>query len=211
MRIIAFDGNVFVGKSTLLGELSGQVDGRVIPEHSFFVEQVPTDGIYEQCSIQTQEVYLKAESLRVPLIGIGTNLLDRSYISLVAHTYAVNKLRIVDMRRDFLEMLMSAMENGNVIIPDAYIVVRCRYAIAKSRFALGHEKKGTDDLYVSKEYFSAVDEFNSRWLSIHGGIEIDTSNSYSTQQLDGLRTAIFSRQKSGLEQLVDNIQECLFT
>ncbi len=210
MRIIAFDGNVFVGKSTLLGKLSERIDGMVIPEHSFFVGQVPVDGTHKQCSIQTQEVYLKAESSRVPLIGIGTNLLDRSYLSLVAHTYAVNKLRIVDMRRDFLGMLMSAMENGRVIIPDAYIVVRCGYAIAKSRFVLGCEEKGTDDLYISKEYFSAVDEFNSRWLSVHGGFEIDTSNNYSTKQFDELRTALFSRKKAGLEQLVDNLRECLF-
>lgn len=207
---VSFDGNVFVGKSTVVSELSKYFGGTIIPEHSYFIESVPSisegSGV-----IATQKRYLEAELLRTGLVTAGVNFLDRSFLSILAHTYAIYKMGVADIRSDFLKLLLLSISKDEIIIPDVFIFIRCRYDVAKSRFMNGRQEKGTSDLYISEEYYSAIDVFNSTWLAIYGGVEVDTSEDLSVDSYGLLHKRILSEQSPviKLQCIEQYIRSCM--
>lgn len=208
---VSFDGNVFVGKSTIISELSKSLGGVIIPDHSYFIESVPF--ISEGSGVMaTQQRYLQVELLRTEFATEEViNILDRSFLSLLAHTYAIYKMCVADIRSDFLKLLLLSISKNEIIIPDVFVFIRCRYDVAKSRFMNGCQEKGTDSLYISKEYYSAVDIFHSRWMAIYGGVEVDTSENLSTGSYEILFKQIFSERHPAvrLQRLEQGIRLCL--
>jgi len=185
--IISLDGNVFTGKTTLCNILSKGNSCNVILEYSDFIRE--TDKLSQKFSFLEHKKYLKLDIIRKKYLKNGINFLDRSFVSLSAHIYAVYKIGITDFREKHINLLNTFLYNGKIIIPNYYISVTCNYNCVKKRFFLEKEscnKKGTPEFFINKNYFLAINEFNILWQkNIKNGLIINTNHSFKkTNQID---------------------------
>jgi len=161
--IVAFDGNVFVGKTTLINHLSSQMKCQLIPEHSFFVNKIEERKKYSP-ELAEHLRYLRVDHQRIKMIKKGVNLLDRSFISLSAHVYALYASFGVDLRERHLAILKRFLFEKKIIVPDFYVFVYCEWKVARKRFLNNvYDDRGTPDVFFSKKYFSGVEKFNLLW------------------------------------------------
>jgi len=178
--IIAFDGNVFTGKTSLIEKLHQVEKSSVIPEHSHFLVDIATG----KDAWDIQKKYLDVERHRCEyLSNISSEkliLLDRSFVSMAAHVAALNVSRGIDIRSRFLRELVRDIRSGEVIIPGIFLFIRCDYGIIKAR-ALKDFVKNTDPFYYEQKYLEVVDNFNGRWQERFPGLIIDTDASQSVQ------------------------------
>ncbi|MFA6594416.1 MAG: hypothetical protein WCT16_04150 [Candidatus Buchananbacteria bacterium] len=162
---IAFDGNVFTGKTTLIKKITQTGRYAVVPEYPCYISKVKN---IPACPVEFREhySYLLADSLRQKDLSSEINLLDRSFVSLAAHIYALYKIGRVDWRKNHLAAFSELLEQKSIIIPDFFVFVFADYKTAKERFSADQclsENKGTSPLFIEPDYFSAVDEFNRLW------------------------------------------------
>jgi deoxyadenosine/deoxycytidine kinase len=190
--IIAFDGNVFSGKTSLIEKLHGLGKSGVIPEHSYFLENVSS----EEDAWSVQKKYINTEGKRheyLSHLSAGSLiLLDRSFVSMAAHVSALWTMRGIDIRSHFLHEIVSRIHSNNVIVPDKFCFVMCDYKIIRRR-ALKDTSKNTDRFYYAQNYLEAIDAFNRRWQEHFQGIVIDTSTDDSVQ----------SGKQAAIQQLAD--------
>jgi len=176
--IISLDGNVFVGKTTLCNILSKKNNYNVVLEYSSFIKKI--DKPSQQFSFLEHKRYLQVDIIRKKYLRDGINFLDRSFVSLSAHIYALYKIGIADFRKKHINLFNKLLDNDGIIIPDYYIFVNCDYNSVKKRFFLEKEicdKKETPEFFINKNYYLAINEFNSLWQkSIKNGLSVDTSN-----------------------------------
>lgn len=175
--IIAFDGNVYTGKSTVISKLSERLNGNLVNEYSYFIPKKVTK--YQDYS-KKQEEYLKIDSQRIiSLSGQKINLLDRSFVSLTAHVLALYKQNIVDIRLDFLNKLTKLILNNKIIIPTILVHISCDYDTALRRFRkneLTKNAKNTTEDLMNEKYYSYIAEFNDYFGSFFPSIKIETTN-----------------------------------
>ncbi|MFH0892111.1 MAG: hypothetical protein V1867_05015 [Candidatus Falkowbacteria bacterium] len=173
--IIAFDGNVFAGKTAVIGRFASRIKANLIDEHTFFVDKIKDEGKYSP-ALREHFRYLRVDRLRRRMIKRGINLLDRSFVSLSAHVYALYAASGIDLREPHLEILEKLLRHKAIIIPDLYVFVSCERKIAKKRF-LDDWRSGigrrTPKLFIGKKYFSAVEKFNLGWQKEVNGCRID--------------------------------------
>jgi len=171
--IISFDGNVFTGKTSVIKKLSERCDFNYIPEHSDFLDKIIYEKISDNHSINEQLRYIKIDSLRQGLIAKSVNLLDRSFLSMSAHVYALLETGKMDIRKWYIDKLQEYLDSGKIIIPDKYVYATCDYGVIKRRFD-NDTAKGTNDIYVEKEYFNSIDKFNKIVLKKLPSFNVDT-------------------------------------
>lgn len=172
--IISFDGNVFVGKTTIISNLSSKFGFNKIPEYSDFLNGISLNRDYKNEHKNNQEKYLMVDKERIDLIKDGINLLDRSFVSMSAHVYALNKINDIDIRDFYITRLDIYLSKKEIIIPNKYIIILSTHKIAYKRFTDGHSVKGTEPKYINKDYFNYINEFNLRWLELASGLMINS-------------------------------------
>lgn len=162
--IAAFDGNVFSGKTTLIKTLNINLEYNVILEHAFFLGQsFPSAGTEFDMAKNTQEKYLVAEKKRCTnVLSSYDNLLDRSFVSMCAHVFAIWQVHGVDIRKWYLSEFVLRVRNGNIVVPDKYVFVDCHIETIQRRFNL-NPGRNTDVMYVHKDYCNAISRFNRLW------------------------------------------------
>lgn len=172
--IIAFDGNVFAGKTTLIKSLADRIACRCLAEQTFFIDQIKKGKKY-QSAFKRHLEYLQVDGLRIKMMGRGLNLLDRSFVSLSAHVYALFYSSGVDLRARHLKVLRWLLNKKKIIIPDLYVFVPCSRKTALTRFTAErrHGGRGTAEMFIEKKYFSAVEKFNLLWQKglTEGGVK----------------------------------------
>lgn len=179
--IVSFDGNVYCGKTTIINKLAKK--SCKIKEYCNYLDKINKEKRFNNRWLNTQLRYLKIDAQRNKnLNNFEINLLDRSFISLCAHVWALYRLRKTDIRKEFLEFLKKYMLEDKIILPDIFVHVTCDYSIAKNRF-IQNEKtkhaKGTDRLLINKHYFFFVNEFNELWSQkLQQSITIDTNKKF---------------------------------
>jgi len=174
--IIAFDGNVFTGKTSLIKALSVMTDSVVINEHSDFLdaEVLNHDITSREAAISLQLKYLDAEERRCNRLKPNKmNLVDRSFVSMAAHIFALNHIHGVDIREWFLQEIQERIESKKVMIPDVFCFVKCERNIIIKRV---HENnsRNTASTYYAGEYLDAIEYFNQNWADRVGSLTIDT-------------------------------------
>lgn len=133
--IIALDGNVFVGKTTLCNIFSKKNNYNVVLEYSDFINKTKNKS-FKQVSFLEHSKYLKLDNIRKKYLKNNINFVDRSFVSLSAHIYALYKNGIADFRREHINMFHQLLKNNYIIIPNCYVFVTCNYNCAKKRFLL---------------------------------------------------------------------------
>ncbi|MEA3272595.1 MAG: hypothetical protein U9P90_02915 [Patescibacteria group bacterium] len=161
--IISFDGNVFTGKTTIISKLSSKYGFNKIVEYCDILKNIPLKDTHDSVYKNEQVRYLKVDKKRMLQIHNGTNLLDRSFISMSAHVYAIYKKGLFDMRLFYLKELEFYFNKNEIIIPNKYIIVSCSYKTALKRYKLNNAIKKTGRKYIDKEYFDYIDIFNEMW------------------------------------------------
>lgn len=178
--IFSFDGNVFAGKTSLVNSAAEISGGQPIGEYGIFLKRVAASRCKNK-HLAKQIEYLRAESIRQMLIRPGkTIFLDRSFVSLAAHVFALYKRKSADIRKSFLNRLKAHIKAGEVSIPDVYFFVDIPYPVAKGRFAKGAKNKKTAALYIERDYFGYIEEFNRRWAKLARGIILDGTDFQSS-------------------------------
>lgn len=178
--IIAFDGNVFSGKTCFIESLRALHAVTVISEHSHFLD----DARLIEDDWSTHMEYIEAETRRVnclpDTVAGRPILLDRSLVSMAAHVSALFTTRSIDLRGRCLDELLARIQSKRVILPDKFCFVVCDYAILQDR-ALKDTAKRTDRFYYDNGYLEAIDAFNHAWQRHFSGIVIDTSTDDSVR------------------------------
>lgn len=175
--IIAFDGNVFSGKTSLIRTLAPLCDSNIIDEHSFFLKtEIPIHAVTnEETAISLQLKYIDAENRRQSKLNAKKlNLLDRSFVSMAAHVFTLNSVQKIDMRDWFLMEIEKRMKLGEAIIPDIFCFIKCSHKTIQKR-ALVNQSRSTDKIYYKDDYLSAIERFNQMWIDKVKGITIDTN------------------------------------
>ncbi len=172
--IISFDGNVYAGKTTLVEALAEHFGCTAIREHSLYLPYIPLLSHFGDADLDIQLRYLMVDHLRKSDLGCGVNFLDRSFVSICAHVYAMYRIGQPDIRRRFFEIFST--EIGNQLIPERYCFVSCDYPVSLGRCDETNNDHGTDFLYLTEDYSRAVAVFNGRWIEYFGGMIIDVSN-----------------------------------
>lgn len=182
IMLIAVDGNVFSGKTILLKNLSKRIGGNIICEYSEYLKRIdktPAPGRHD--SIDTHQSYIDLDRERKIDLKKGINLLDRSFVSLSAHVYALFKKTKVDLRDKHLNLLNLAVNANNVLIPDIYIFLKCDRGTCLERYfddKSSDHQKHTDSIFIDEEYFSFINKFNVTWqdLIAEKGVTIDNND-----------------------------------
>jgi deoxyadenosine/deoxycytidine kinase len=186
--IAAFDGNVFTGKTSLIGAVHSLLDSNIIGEQGSFL--TPNVNFLEPNTMENacylQRAYLRAEERRAPLAIKGVlNLLDRSFVSMAAHVSALKAARSIDIQDWFFDELVKLMSADKIIVPDVFCFVRCDFDLANSR-ARNDRSRNTGRLYLEKTYFHAVEDFNSAWSKKFPSVMVDTSKVLPIRLAEGI-------------------------
>ncbi len=170
--IVSFDGNVFVGKTHLINNIASTSSCfNKILEYSFFLNKIKNNNIYNHYANE-QLKYVMVDALRQKNLKTGINLVDRSFVSMSAHVYALFYINSTDIRSLYVKKLKSCLEREKIIIPDKFIYVTCSYNTAKTRFAKEWFKKNTGEIYINKKYFAAIEKFNCLWAQYASSLVI---------------------------------------
>ncbi|PIS07519.1 hypothetical protein COT78_03220 [Candidatus Berkelbacteria bacterium CG10_big_fil_rev_8_21_14_0_10_43_13] len=185
---IAFDGNVFVGKTTFLKKLAKEKSFNYIPEHSDFLK-VSNSAIEHRKTLPAAHLdFVRSDFLRIEYLKDGVNLLDRSFVSFSAFTYAFERMGQLDMRENFLGLLQDMLQKQRIVIPTHYIHLKSNYEIARQRF-VQNKKQQTPDFLIEKFFFDYFDLYCKRWIQKAGGKEVEIlDENESIEALDFIST-----------------------
>lgn len=178
--IIAFDGNVFSGKTALARALARAIDADVVAEHS---DCVDLHGASDTRTVHDR--YINTEVMRAKRHAGSRKsiILDRSAVSLCAHAYATYRLGGEDLRRRTITRLRAMADDDTIIIPDVLFHTVCSHATIISRWNDSGGAicaKNTAAALLTKEYQAHIDYFVQQCVSALGGVQICTDLSFDT-------------------------------
>ncbi|MCP1311570.1 hypothetical protein [Paenibacillus tyrfis] len=161
--IVAIDGNVYTGKTTLCQYLKSK---------GFFTvaEYEPIVG-RTLSRIEIQKMYVDQEQHRMRQMmrelrnGQQIFVLDRSFLSLSAHVKCLLLLEGIDIRESFIDYLEFQLKAGQVIIPRLFIYLQNRWDILYRRYLRGEasvQAKGTPTDLIRPEYYQCIDAFHQK-------------------------------------------------
>ena len=180
--IIAFDGNVYTGKTTLIKALSKKIHANIVSEYSEYFNEAKKQSKKRMDHLKIQLEYLKLDQKRrTSLSSKQMNLLDRSFISLFAHVWATYNAGI-DIRRETLKEFAIFLKRNKIIIPTIYVDVYSPLDIVKERLSQNKKLrilKNTADYLIEEDYFNSIQIFNERIFRLLPSLRINTASSLS--------------------------------
>lgn len=167
--IIGLDGNVYTGKTSILKY------ARKVNRMNTINEYIPFPGIENSlhCSIEAQYHYFDQDKYRIQEISkIQYNkiIVDRTFLSILANTYAQYKLGHFDMRAHVFEILNKKLLYQEILLPDVYIHLKKIYSDIVHDFQVGENgvnRKGTSKILIDCMYCHYIDEFLSNFQNLY--------------------------------------------
>ena len=186
LRVIAVDGNVNAGKTTLLKQLcsvAAAAQPQYLPEHSNLLCQVTQ--IPEESDVRGQGRYLQTERIRLSLLRdspAGLFLLDRSFVSILAHTLATTPGHS-DSRSWLVSRLSSLVGRAQVCIPHCFVFIDVPYSISRARYLANTAEKGTPAELIDPGYFECLRRIYLRWATLVGGHALSSPEEFDLSSL----------------------------
>jgi len=211
--IIAFDGNVFTGKTSLIEALSLLCVATKIDEPGYFLKSnISSHSVTsKEMAVSLQFKYLEAEKDRCVMLDMdGTNFLDRSFVSMAAHVFALYRIHGIDIRAWFLQEIQERIKSKNVVIPDAFCFIKCSHNLIRKRIS-ENSSRNTDPLYYAENYLCAIDDFNNEWSTKAGGTIIDTGTLIPIRLAEILKKQVSVSNRGGLntQHICDHLRDIL--
>lgn len=175
--IVTFDGNVYSGKTTLAEALARKINANIIGEYSQYFDENYKKRNTKKDYFDIQKEYLLTDKKRKPsLLNNRINILDRSFISLFAHVWAVYKAGI-DIRKKTLKEFTLLLREDEIIVPTFFVNAGCPYTLAKERLIYDKRlsNKNTARYLIQEDYFYSIQQFNKRILEMLPSLQIDTT------------------------------------
>ena len=148
--IISIDGNVYLGKTSLITQLIDTFCWECVEEYDTDVDILESLEYHSR-----QDYYFGLEKERLQFLSKPRLILDRSYLSFMAHAYAFDRLEEADLFSYTLSLLKHNIK-GNVLQMDKmlFFVQNGKY----DRYYDIHQKTGEEILY-DDTYRQYIDEF----------------------------------------------------
>lgn len=187
-KIITFDGNVCTGKTSIISELAKRNGWKKIDEYSIFFNNKKMLRSNKDYLIN-QKKYLLVDKIRKKSVSeLNINLLDRSFVSTSAHVWALYRQGIVDIRKEYFNLLCELIDGKFIILPDVFVYVISDYNTIKKR-CKNRQKTTTKNkkLYTGTKYYIEVDyvkyisEFNKRFNREKKSLIINTDKLNATE------------------------------
>lgn len=205
-KIIALDGNVYTGKTSIINELARDEHMEVLQEYSSFFNEMDFRYLSQ---IELQKKYLEAEKIRKSKLSSKKDtLLDRSIISQAGFIYASYKLTNFDLRQEFLSFLKQMQKDNELIIPSLFVHIKCDFKTLEKRYLHGEKSettKNTDFKLSSKEYCGLFDEFISKFADI----TVNTTDLTVKEAKQKLMDFLVKWNKSSDEDIIKKIEYLL--
>lgn len=148
--IVAIDGNVNTGKTSLLKSMMKKYDE--------FCAAEEYEIINEENPFKRQFLYMIQDESRIGNCENNT-ILDRSIISLSAYVFWLYKEQNIDIRSEFYSAYINSIARGKNEVPNRVIICRQKYDNIVSSYETNRLIKGTLPVYVEREYFDIQEEF----------------------------------------------------
>lgn len=148
--IVAIDGNVNTGKTSLLKN--------IMKRYPEFCAADEYEIINEENPFKRQFLYMIQDESR---IGNSENntILDRSIISLSAYAFWLFKIQNIDIRSEFHSAYINSLAKGKNKVPNRVIICSQKYDAIVSSYETNRLIKGTAPVYVEREYIDIQEEF----------------------------------------------------
>ena len=157
--IISVDGNVYLGKTTFLSTLQ-----QALSQESVIIEEYDTqiNELENKSHHEKQKYYFGLEAERVKLAASCQQsllLLDRSFLSILAHSYAMSRIEKIDYFTGTLNLWVEHVKQGCVLIPDWYLFFLQEHPQRQYKDV---DEKGGEDILYDILYREEIDAFFQR-------------------------------------------------
>ena len=154
--IISVDGNVYLGKTTFLFNLQ-----KVLCQESVIIEEYNTklEDLENKSHHEKQKYYFDLEAERFKIAAIYKEpllLLDRSFLSILAHSYAMSRLEKTNYFTETLNLWLEHVKRRCVLIPDQYLFFLQEDAERQYKDV---DKKGGESILYDISYREQIDIF----------------------------------------------------
>lgn len=173
--IVSIDGNVNTGKTTLASVMQERYSGFSVAKEYRIVE--------ENDVLQRQILYMLQDEERIGRKKSDL-ILDRSIISLFGYAYWMFRENEIDIRKELYNEYIKSLENGKNAVPNRVIICRQTHELVKKEYCKNHVEKGTDAIYVSKQYYDMQEEFLNRFQDAIGDRVIEYNYSEQGNMMD---------------------------
>lgn len=136
--VLAIEGLCFAGKTTLAHALATQRSAVAIPEYAELATLPPWPPRHREDVLAALRHFLYLECQRATLAprGPGTLVvLDRSPLSLIAHEFGMERLRVPAAPDLAAHLFAEAAQRGLILTPDAYAYLRVPASVRAARQA----------------------------------------------------------------------------
>lgn len=208
VMIIALDGNVFSGKTTLIKKIAKTSEYERVNDHSDYLRDFYSEPSNYNSAKALQDRYLAAERERKQLSRSKKLLLDRSFVSMSAHVYAQAMTNSNDIRDWYLSKLESNIKANNFLVPELYIFTKVKRGDAIERYKNDSEKQ-TPRRLLNKHYFTMIDRYNKIWVDKFEGLTLNTSQQSVKTLRDQVIQADLQESSTAVESIVEATR-CIF-
>lgn len=150
---ISVDGNVYLGKTELIGQILKKGGFVCLKEYDTQVDELEALSLYDR-----QQYYfdLEAERFQKGFTKDDSVLLDRSYLSMMAHSYAVDRLSGTSLFSHTLMILEKNLGIGKVQQMDRMV-----FLVQNGKYFHYYDvnNKGGEEILYDEIYRNYVDEF----------------------------------------------------
>lgn len=173
--IVSVDGNINTGKTTLTHMLGEDYK-------NFFIAK-EYEAIKERDVLNRQLLYMRQDQNRV-LKEFENIILDRSIISLLGYSYWLFIVKEIDIRKELYDEYVKSIIDGNNEIPNRVIICHQSYENVFKEYCKNKYTKGTDELYVTKQYYDVQEEYLTKLEKAIGDKVIKYNYADKTNTID---------------------------
>lgn len=158
--IISLDGNTYLGKTSIIEQWNTEFSNSII------CEEYDTDlGELEgKTHFQKQQYYFELEAKRLGCIRKESIVfLDRSCLSMLAHSYAVSLMENKNLLIETLGILEKQREKNLIVCPQAVVFF---VQLEKQRVYTDINRKGGEEILYDALYREYIDLFYKKIIMV---------------------------------------------
>jgi len=202
--IVAIEGGVGVGKTTLLnGLIQTYSNSLKVPEYFDIIPKEEHDSVLSLSEDEKLKLFLRLEESRKSFLDTSGETLyfvDRSFLTLFSYQYAIGRFSLLDN-----EIFTSAQMRNNFILPDLIINLDVDNNIRRKRV----NQRGFEvfPLLLESDFNRKNTNFIRAYSEACSFLDLDTSYLTPEEVLDEAQLVIQATQQSNDSTLGNNFSK----